>query len=646
MSFQATPARSSRITKSRRPSAHAALGLRRATSSPSSVSPRKKSLPSESTISYDDEDQLDDTGVIASLAEDLNFRDVPQYMEYIRNNMFSDLPEKAGMNSARIADVLNYRVRLPPFVTIAHVDALSTSPTRIEREIAELAQAGILRRVTIPHRGVGAAAVGDGIASVREWQALVRSHHGLLEDIKSKYISVMDANPTSTTISGTAFTTAEISALVTVGFLTSTSAISSSSSFFASPGASSLAAVSTSGSRHAAGSLEAVGGASATQYIHGGTSLSGSRPSTTATYTFSLPNMGTHIKILAEARNNILNMLKKTKYKEMPLDVLRERWDGGVVATTEQSERKKLRGEFAGVLPGRTKKWKQFYGMKFEWILEECLGAGLVELFDTGSVGRADNQNMFAMAIPEITNAHQPDIDYTPDHEKYLARVKRRLATEKIDDSLPPAFPMKLDSDLVWDNTDIHSRFDWVYKLTALDLDEIETALQHFKSLDKPLSYVNQETFPLPTLHSTLRDFSKEIHNGFGFKVIRGLPVSRHTREEVIAIYAGIASHIASIRGRQDHQFEGIPANVVMNHIKDLSGTYDANKIGAPAYTADKPVFHTDSGDVITLLCLEEAAEGGQSKVSSSWRVYNELAEKRLDLIGTLAEDWLTEVYA
>ncbi|KAF1846001.1 uncharacterized protein K460DRAFT_377317 [Cucurbitaria berberidis CBS 394.84] len=389
MSFQTTPARSSRITKPRRPSAHAALGLKKNTSSPSTVSPRKKSLPSETSISYDDEEQLDDTGVIASLAEDLNFRDVPQYMEYIRNRMFSNMPEKAGMNSTRIAEVLNYQRNLPPFVTIAHVDALSTSSTRIEREIAELAQAGILRRVTIPHRGVGAAAVGDGVASVREWQALVQSHDGLPESIKLKYNAAMNAHSTSTTISGIAFSSAEISALVTVGFLTSMSAINSGSSFFASPGASSLAAVSTSGSRHAAGSLEAVGGAYAAQHIHGGTSLSGSRPSVTANYTFSLPNMGTHIKLIVEARNHLLNMLKKTKYKEMPLDVLRERWDGGVVASTVQSERKKLRGEFSGVLPGRTKKWKQFYGMRFEWILEECLGAGLVELFETGSVGRA-----------------------------------------------------------------------------------------------------------------------------------------------------------------------------------------------------------------------------------------------------------------
>lgn len=183
MPLQITPAFSSRVTKPRRQSAAAALGLRRTTSSPSSASPRKKSQPAEPDA-YDDDEQLDDTGVIASLASDLNFRDVPQYIEYIRNRMFSDMPEKAGMNSTRIAEVLNFRLKLPPFVTVSHIDALSTSSTLIEREIAELAQAGILRRVTIHHRGVGAAAVGEGIASVKEWQALVKSHEALPADIK------------------------------------------------------------------------------------------------------------------------------------------------------------------------------------------------------------------------------------------------------------------------------------------------------------------------------------------------------------------------------------------------------------------------------------------------------------------------------
>lgn len=46
-------------------------------------------------------------------------------------------------------------------------------------------QAGILRRVTVPRRGgVGAAAVGEGVASVDEWQALVRAHVELSDDVK------------------------------------------------------------------------------------------------------------------------------------------------------------------------------------------------------------------------------------------------------------------------------------------------------------------------------------------------------------------------------------------------------------------------------------------------------------------------------
>lgn len=147
----------------------------------------------------------------------------------------------------------------------------------------------------------------------------------------------------------------------------------------------------------------------------------------------------------------------------------------------------------------------------------------------------------------------------------------------------------------------------------------------------------------MPTLHAKLREISREVHNGHGFKVLRGLPVTKHTREENFSIYAGISSHIAPIRGRQDHQYQGKPADVVLNHIKDLSKVVDMSKIGAPAYTTDKQVFHTDVGDVIALFCLETAVEGGQSKLSSSWNVYNKIAATRPDLIRTLAGDWAAE---
>lgn len=142
-----------------------------------------------------------------------------------------------------------------------------------------------------------------------------------------------------------------------------------------------------------------------------------------------------------------------------------------------------------------------------------------------------------------------------------------------------------------------------------------------------------------------MRDISRELHLGHGFKVVRGIPVNSFTREKNIAIYAGLSSHIGPIRGRQDHRYQGKPADVTLAHIKDLSQKVDASKIGAPAYTTDKQVFHTDSGDLIALFALQEAEEGGQSRVASSWRVYNELAATRPDLIRTLAEPWPVEEF-
>jgi hypothetical protein len=159
--------------------------------------------------------------------------------------------------------------------------------------------------------------------------------------------------------------------------------------------------------------------------------------------------------------------------------------------------------------------------------------------------------------------------------------------------------------------------------------------------LNKPIGYVNQTTFPLPTLSSALREQAKALESGRGFFVLRGLESDKHSMKDIIIIYAGISSYIGSVRGRQDSKIiNGVKQSSMLNHIKDLSRTSVAGKIGAPAYTTDKQVFHTDAGDIVSLFCLSPAAQGGESKLASSWRVYNELAKTRPDLIKTLSEDW------
>ncbi|KLU84215.1 hypothetical protein MAPG_03260 [Magnaporthiopsis poae ATCC 64411] len=69
-----------------------------------------------------------------------------------------------------------------------------------------------------------------------------------------------------------------------------------------------------------------------------------------------------------------------------PEDMLRQRWDGGVGGGG--GVRQARGGVRFGVIPGRTRRWKEFSGLRFDWILAEAVGSGLVEVFETGCVGR------------------------------------------------------------------------------------------------------------------------------------------------------------------------------------------------------------------------------------------------------------------
>lgn len=249
--------------------------------------------------------------------------------------------------------------------------------------------------------------------------------------------------------------------------------------------------------------------------------------------------------------------------------------------------------------------------------------------------------NEVASKLSLTDKPKQPDIAYHPDRANWEARTARRLAQDPSlpKTSLPDGFTSRLESPLVWKGSDWKDENQWVFQLTEEHLREIDDAVTHFKSLDVPWGKLSPSTFPLATLGPILREQSKEIYSGRGFFVLRTIPVDKYTREDVVIIYAGVSSWVGTLRGVQD------PNGAVLAHIKDLSQTAHEKTIGAPAYTTDKQVFHTDAGDIIALFALQVAAEGGISRISSSWRVYNELAEKRPDLIKTLSEPWIADTF-
>ncbi|CAN8099013.1 unnamed protein product [Discula destructiva] len=374
----------------------------------------------EETEDYRPDEPLPSGGLVHALLTDLTLRDVPQAMRYSHSHMFTPLPEQPssyGLSSTRVAEVLNLRRNLPPLTTTMHLHALLLSPTAVERETAELMRTGTLRKTVILRRGAGNKAGGGVVEFLLESQDLetLVNESGMPQATKEAFVAWLKANPAKLNIAASDIDTGEASTsdgpktssnvdqLIRAGFLTTFHNLDIghvSSSFARAEDIGTMLSLQNI-SRAAAGSFAAVGGSDA---LHssggsggarsggggGGGCGAGGGGGAVDDLSLAVPGQGAYLKLLSAAVSHLTTgLLGKARYREMPEALLRERWDGGVAGeTSRQHAGKKGRREFAGVLPGRTRKWKEFYGLAFEWVLHEAVGAGLVEVFETGSVGR------------------------------------------------------------------------------------------------------------------------------------------------------------------------------------------------------------------------------------------------------------------
>lgn len=192
-----------------------------------------------------------------------------------------------------------------------------------------------------------------------------------------------------------------------------------------------------------------------------------------------------------------------------------------------------------------------------------------------------------------------------------------------------PGGPVSLPA--AWYRADLERRRDWIHALLPSEIDEIETALRTSKERGAALLGIGPETFPLPTLAGKLRAIRDEVMKGRGIALLRGLPVGRYAREDVARIYMGIGRHLGTLRSQN-------AAGHVLGHVCDIGHDHhkNANQRG---YAAAGPMgFHTDSVDIVALMCLTPAKQGGDTKIVSSVTVHNEIWKRRPDLAPLLFE--------
>ncbi|DBB01105.1 hypothetical protein WJX77_002776 [Trebouxia sp. C0004] len=172
------------------------------------------------------------------------------------------------------------------------------------------------------------------------------------------------------------------------------------------------------------------------------------------------------------------------------------------------------------------------------------------------------------------------------------------------------------------------------YQFSAADIVELAEAVADVRAKGLELKDVKKSDFMLPKLGPKLVEFRDEAVNGRGFVLLRGLPVQDWPVEDVAIAYWGLGTYWgkAQPQNRLHH---------LLGHVKDVNppGGWE-NPVNRVYATHGAQPYHTDSSDLVALLCLKPAKVGGYSTWASSYSIYNSLLQTQPELVEALAEEF------
>jgi hypothetical protein len=190
--------------------------------------------------------------------------------------------------------------------------------------------------------------------------------------------------------------------------------------------------------------------------------------------------------------------------------------------------------------------------------------------------------------------------------------------------------PPEIGGPSAWFGPDIADRADWIETLSPEELAEIESASRRLAQTEIDWQCLRRDGFPLPALQERLPRVLHEVLEGRGFVLMRGLPVERWGRRLSAIAFLGLGLHLGSLRSQNRHGH-------LLGHVRD-TGLSSKDPSVRVYQTRERQNYHTDSCDVVGLLCLHPARSGGLSSLVSSVTIFNEMRKHAPDLARVLFE--------
>ncbi len=177
--------------------------------------------------------------------------------------------------------------------------------------------------------------------------------------------------------------------------------------------------------------------------------------------------------------------------------------------------------------------------------------------------------------------------------------------------------PAPLVGPSAWFGPEACAAQHWQFSLNDDEVRELERAARQCLDYSPDLSRIDRNNFVLQGLAKRLRVLHDHLIHGPGFALIKTLPVREWSREISAAVFYGLGTHLGNPR----------PQNAkghLLGHVMDMG--LQANDPNVRIYqTHERQTYHTDSCDIVGLLCLQQARAGGDSALVSSNTIYNEM---------------------
>ncbi|KAE8153443.1 hypothetical protein BDV25DRAFT_149506 [Aspergillus avenaceus] len=193
-------------------------------------------------------------------------------------------------------------------------------------------------------------------------------------------------------------------------------------------------------------------------------------------------------------------------------------------------------------------------------------------------------------------------------------------------------FPKEISGPTVWKPEEYRDQPEkWTHRFTPEEIAELSATADEFLAQKIPLTGISKNNFPLPNLAKRLTELRADLIDGKGFILFKGFPVQEWGNHKSAVAYMGVGTYLGYFVSQNSRGH-------VLGHVKDLGE--DPTQIDSVRIyrTNARQFFHADDSDIVGLLCIARALEGGESDIVSSHHVYNTLAKERPDVLKTLTE--------